>query len=185
MFATSFLLLIVAGSMPRANAINIRLGTKVDYDAIAPADNKDSPEVIIKSEECAPLRAEIVSKLKDLLSSHSHNDIVEYACNSIQRDKSKKREAHIKMDIGVQKNECFRALEELMTEDYLSGFDKGLDDPEECDEVVGNALRKFEVEEIGGPPDMMIAVSGFWDYAGNFFNGVGIVIISIGEAIGR
>ena len=75
--------------------------------------NITDPVIVLQSEECAPLLEDINTNLNTILDEFTNEEILEFACNTIERKMSKERLAAAGRDLATQDNPCIRAFEEL------------------------------------------------------------------------
>lgn len=95
--------------------------------------NITDPVIVLQSEECAPLLEDINTNLNMILDEFTNEEILEFACNSDQREKSKERVAAAVIDLATQNDPCVGAFEELETSTNATVVVNSLDDKSKCE----------------------------------------------------
>ena len=100
--------------------------------ALADASAITDPVKVLQSEECAPFLEDIKTSLNSILK-FTDEEILEFACNTIERKMSKERLAAAGRDLATQDNPCIRAFEELEMSTDAKAVVDSLNDKSVCE----------------------------------------------------
>ena len=137
----------------QSNSLRHSIITNERSEGFAIPDEKSKD--ILFSRKCTPMFNEITTYMSDLVNHFSDEEICEWACNDVQRVKSKARELLKARDINTQSNLCIKSLEEKEVKFYKEDhFDEVLDDYAVCAAKVGTVLTAWKTSE--SVPDVFI-----------------------------
>ena len=148
-------LLIIAATVTNAQSNSLRHSIITNERSEGFAIPDENSEDILFSGKCTPMFNEITTYMSDLVNYFSDEEICEWACNDVQREKSKAREHAKARDIDTQGNSCIKSLEEKEVKVYKKDhLDEVLDDYAACAAKVGTVLTAWKTSE--SVPDVFI-----------------------------